>query len=533
MQNSACAAHSRIPRRCRRRSYANAETEYGRKFDFTSIRDLTTYQQRLPILAYSDVDPYVERILAGERDVLIEGSPTFFGLTSTTTGKAKRIPFNPRVREEYVHMVGPVVACLERDFPGASRCALLYTAQFEDSISPTGITMGWASGFARRCMDAHPFWRFLPEVVYESRDADARIYTMLLFAMMRPMRSFTSQFPVVLTNMFHRATELVDALAHDLERGRFEAGPPGIQAFAAHCAPRLSPRPEAARRLRDVVRVHGRFQPSEYWTNVSTVHVWKGGTAKHGLPELRSMFPNSELRAMASGSTEASLMVPLERDWNGGVPALCSTVIEFLPADAEPVSENVGPMRDLQEGRGYRLIVTNMRGLYRYAMEDVFAIEGRYHGVPYFDLEHRIGIVSSVVNEKLTEQQVSHAVDRAIRVTGITPSGFQMAPQKIDGTGGAYRYVLRLETSAAPAELQPFLREIEIDLNETNQGYTLYRDRGYLEPAALYVMKPGYFDALLRARAATGRDVQFKLVALSTQLFEVESSAVLQVITLV
>jgi GH3 auxin-responsive promoter len=511
----------------------NRDCELGRHHDFGSIRSLADYRARVPPSGYETFRPYVDRMVAGEADVLFEGHATFFGCTSGTTAAPKRVGFNPRVRSEYVHLLGPMVSALERDHPGASRCALLLTAQFEESFTPTGVPMGNASGFGRRSLDEHPYFRFVPEVVYESHDTDARIYTMLLFALTRPMRCFASLFPVLLVNLFARAEELALALADDLEHGRLVAGPPGIRAFAARCAPRLRPLPDAARRIRDIVRVHGRFVPAEYWPDVAALHVWKGGTAKHAVPELQALFPRAEIRPMSSGSTEAALMVPLERSWIGGVPALLSTVIEYLPADAEPLASNVITLRDLERERGYRLVVTNQRGMYRYVMEDVFVVEGIYeHGVPFLRLEHRIGIVSSLTGEKVTEEHVSHAIDRAIRATGVELAAFQVAPERLAAGGASFRYVVvaELARAAAPADLRRFAAEVEADLREHNSQYVLNRNLGALAPVVLYRVRPGYFDALLRARAASGRDVQFKRTALGTALLTAAAADILEIL---
>lgn len=513
----------------------NRDTEYGRRYDFASIPDLATYRARLPLLAYADVAPYVAKMVAGTPDVLFAGHATFFGQTSGTTAVPKRIGFNPRVRDEYVHMLGPIVAAMERDFPGASRNTLLLTAQFDESRSPTGVPIGNASGFVRRALDEHPYFRFVPEAVYECRDPDVRSYLMLLFALTRPMRCFAALFPVLLINLFRRANELAAPLADDLERGRLEAGPAGIRALAAECAPRLRPMPEAARRLREIVRAHGAFVPAAYWPDVDVLHVWKGGTAKHALPELQALFPRAQIRPMSSGSTEASLMVALDGAWTGGLPCLRSTVMDFLPAGAAMDAREVVTLRDLERGRGYRLVVTNHRGLYRYVMEDVFFIEDYHEGVPYLRLDHRVGIVSSVAGEKVTEEQVSHAIDRAIAATGVEVGAFQVAPEQLAGNGPPYRYAVQLEVKGAPTTdaLRRFLAVVEDDLRHHNSQYDLNRNLGALGPAILYRMRPGHFDAILRARPTRRRsDVQFKLVALSTELLVLDAGAIVEIVEL-
>lgn len=512
--------------------HVNRDTDYGRRYEFASIDDLATYRARVPLMSSAVLATYVERMIAGERDVLFEGHATFFGCTSGTTSAPKRIGFNPRVRDEYIHMSAPVVAMLERDFPGASRSTLMLTATYEESHTASGIPLGNASGFLRRALGEHPFFRFSPEVVYESLDPDARNYTHLMLALQRPMRCFAALMPVLLVNLMRRATEVADALVDDLASGRMEAGPPGIRALAAHCAPRLRPNPEAARRLRDIVRTHGRFVPGEYWPDVAVLQVWKGGTAKHALGELHEMFPRAQIRPLSSGSTEASLMSALDPAWNGGIPCLLSTVIEYLPADAEVDPANVVTLRDLERDRGYRLVVTNHRGLYRYVMEDVFVIEGYHEGIPYLNLEHRLGIVSNLTGEKVTEEQVAHAIDRAIAASGVHPRAFQVAPEKLpSGIGATFRYVVQVELAAptpTPDALRAFITTFENDLRAHNSLYLLFRN-GLLGPAILRQVRAGHFERVLRARTAgRGRaDAQYKQTALSMDLVERDEANVI------
>jgi hypothetical protein len=500
----------------------NRDTEYGRRFDFASITDLRTYRARMPLVSYTDVLSYIDRIVDGEPDVLFAGRATFIGRTTGTTAAPKRVGFNPPVRGEYLHLLGPIIHMLERDHPGASRMVVLLTAQFEEDFSRAGIPIGNGSGFARRSMEEHPYFRFAPEPVYECRDADARSYMLLRLAVQRPIRCFASLFPTLLSNFFRRADELSDALADDLERGTMEAGPPGIRQLAPACAVRLRALPELARRMRDIKRAHGRFVPSEYWTDVSALQVWKAGTAKHGLAELQAVFPQAEIRPMISGSTEAALMVPLESTSCGGVPALCSTVMEFLPADADPHPDAVVTLRDLEEGRGYRCVVTNHRGFYRYVMEDVFVIEGYVDGVPSLKLDHRIGVVSSLAGEKMKEEHVTHAIDVAIAASGVQLKLFQVSPEKLTGTTTSYRYAVQveLEGDLSDEALRRFASALEADLRQHNSQYALNRNLGALGAPVVYCMKPGYFDAVLRARAAArGRtDAQLKPIAFSGDL---------------
>jgi len=67
-------------------------TVFGADHDFISINNHTDFIKRVPIRDYEDLKPYVERVVAGESDVLWIGKPLYFAKTSGTTSGAKYIP---------------------------------------------------------------------------------------------------------------------------------------------------------------------------------------------------------------------------------------------------------------------------------------------------------------------------------------------------------------------------------------------------------------------------------------------------------
>lgn len=47
----------------------NSHTEYGRKYDFSSIQCVSDYQQRVPVSAYSDYLPYITRMIEKDEKI--------------------------------------------------------------------------------------------------------------------------------------------------------------------------------------------------------------------------------------------------------------------------------------------------------------------------------------------------------------------------------------------------------------------------------------------------------------------------------
>ncbi|MFK7832139.1 MAG: GH3 auxin-responsive promoter family protein [Winogradskyella sp.] len=67
-------------------------TAFGKDHNFSEISSYQEFQKQVPIRDYEELKPYVERVVAGEEDVLWKGKPVYFAKTSGTTSGAKYIP---------------------------------------------------------------------------------------------------------------------------------------------------------------------------------------------------------------------------------------------------------------------------------------------------------------------------------------------------------------------------------------------------------------------------------------------------------
>ena len=60
-------------------------TVFGKDHNFNSINSYEDFKRQVPIRDYEALKPYVERVVAGESDVLWKGKPLYFAKTSGTT----------------------------------------------------------------------------------------------------------------------------------------------------------------------------------------------------------------------------------------------------------------------------------------------------------------------------------------------------------------------------------------------------------------------------------------------------------------
>ncbi|MCM4167888.1 hypothetical protein KCTC52924_01295 [Arenibacter antarcticus] len=67
-------------------------TVFGKDHNFPQIQSHADFVKNVPIRDYEEGKGYIERVVAGERDILWPGKPAYFAKTSGTTSGAKFIP---------------------------------------------------------------------------------------------------------------------------------------------------------------------------------------------------------------------------------------------------------------------------------------------------------------------------------------------------------------------------------------------------------------------------------------------------------
>jgi len=109
-----------------------ADTEWGKKYNYSDIETIKQFQARVPLQTYEDIIPFVERHRAGEQNILWPAEIKWYAKSSgTTSEKSKFIPVSADALEE----------C---HFRGGKDAIALYTSQYPDSIILRGksLTLG-------------------------------------------------------------------------------------------------------------------------------------------------------------------------------------------------------------------------------------------------------------------------------------------------------------------------------------------------------------------------------------------------------
>lgn len=74
-----------------------SDTWYGREYGFSSVKSYDIYRKQVPIIDYEIIQPLIERISSGEKNILWPGLPIYFAKTSGTTSGVKYITYHKRI----------------------------------------------------------------------------------------------------------------------------------------------------------------------------------------------------------------------------------------------------------------------------------------------------------------------------------------------------------------------------------------------------------------------------------------------------
>jgi hypothetical protein len=127
-----------------------ADTEFGKDHGFRNISSYREYAARVPVRDYEDLKPYVEKVVAGEKDILWPGKPIYFAKTSGTTSGAKYIPLTKESMPTHIDAARNAILCYindtgNSDFVDGKMIFLQGSPELEEK---NGIKLGRLSGIA-------------------------------------------------------------------------------------------------------------------------------------------------------------------------------------------------------------------------------------------------------------------------------------------------------------------------------------------------------------------------------------------------
>lgn len=434
----------------------NRRTEYGQRHGFDGIRSIRDFRERVPVIAYEDVERDIRRMAGDQPDVLFAGRPVAFERTGGSTRGSKLIPYSPESLRDFQAALLPWLGASVRQFDigsGTSYFSISPATRESESTAggiavglPDGAYLGRDAGADFLEVSAVPIW------VGSLRDVAAWQLATLYWLVRRDDLALVSVWsPTFMLTLLNALEERLTDVAELLRGGG---------ALSGHA---LAADPDALARLE---RFDSERDTRHLWPRLKLVSCWADASSRPFFAELRRRLPQATFQGKGLLSTEAVVTVPDDT----GLPVLAadSGFFEF--------GDDNGDLRlahELLDGEQYAVVVTTSGGLYRYRTGDRVVCEGQAHGVPVLRFTGRCGLTCDIVGEKLDEGFVLSCVEDV--------PGFRMVvPVRSPGPG----YMLIVD-SQHQHESPALVERVESRLCE-NPQYAYARRIGQLDKLSLF-----------------------------------------------
>jgi hypothetical protein len=490
----------------RRLLQVNRRTTFGKAHGFDEVDGPRRFEAQVPIQQYETLRPYIEDQRRTGTQALTAEAPLFYAQTSGTTGTPKYIPITPAAlavhrAEQRLFSYLQFRAC-PRAFAGMGLGIM--GAAVEGRLD-SGHAVGSVSGHLYESLPWFVRSRFVvPPAVSSIANYELKYRVILHLALAQPGITYMgTPNPSTFLRLLQVLNAERDQFLAALATGSTDALDPLDPSLAASLARRLAPQPARAARLSSFS--HLTF--ANVWPDLSLVTTWTGGSCGIALDALRPALPaQTVVMELGYQATEGRGTLPLEPDTAAGLPPLHHHYFEFIEqADWDEGRPRVVTLEALEDGRRYYVLLTTAAGLYRYFMNDLVEVAGRYERTPLLRFVQKGRGVTSITGEKLYEAQAIEAIRNAYGADGM-PSFFILVA---DEAASAYR--LLVEPRRQTEDSIALAIAIDARLGALNVEYGSKRDSGRLGPLAVVWLRRGSSDVYTAAAVKKGqREGQLK-----------------------
>jgi len=482
----------------------NRDTEFGRRHGFAGIRSAREYQEAVPQADYRDFEPYIERICAGEQNLLTAEPVLLLEPTGGSGGGSKLIPCTRELKRQFQRGIAPWISALYRSYPelldGQSYWSVSPVAQKRTTAG--GIPIGfdddsdYVGGFGRLLVNS---LQAVPDQVKHIGQMENFWYFTLLFLLRcRALALISVWNPSFLTILCRRLEDCWPQLADDIARGGLSPPEPLDPELAKELERRLRPDHVRANEIRSVFMREK--SPADrhlaLWPGLRLVSCWSDGAAGELAEGIRQLFPRAVIQGKGLLATEGFFTLPVA-GLDGCLPALRSHFLEFMPQQGGEARL----LHRLEPGGIYSLVVTTGGGLYRYRLHDLVRVSGFHDKVPLLRFVGKADHVADHFGEKLDESHVAGVLRRAAGRHGLVPDFAMLACEKLPEPG----YVYFIEAgNAGDSQLLRISAEIDAQL-KGNFQYGYCRDLGQLAPVRVFRVERNGRESYLQGCCSRGQ----------------------------
>ena len=312
--------------------------------------------------------------------------------------------------------------------------------------------------------------------------------------------------------MFFYLEENWEMICDDIEKGVINSSIRCPDEMRKKLQKSLKPNPKRAEELRQEFRKGFDESPiaPRIWPNVSWMYGMGTGALSFYEKKLkRYLGEDLAIHYLGYAATEAMMAVPIELNSFEYVMLPQNGFYEFLPIDA-PEDTKPLTISQLEVGKDYEIIVTNMSGLYRYRIEDVVRCTGYYKQSPKVTFLYRRNQIANISGEKINQTAFDLLVNDLSEEVGEEFVGYSIYPDRTTSPGH-YCVLIEPVNDIPDSECARYAEIFEKNLCETNVLVPPLLRNGALGHCEVKFLKHGTYDdyrEVLRKRGANLNQVK-------------------------
>ena len=476
----------------------NRDTEYGRRYHFDRIRSIEDYKRLVPFSTYDDYAPYIERMVNnGEKNLITTYPIVQYAETSGSIGVPKKIPVSKQSMEIYTkYTITRVTALADAWHREHNRHGLPVGRGFNqleivDRTLPDGTPLGNISGSAAKSYKMlFPYYLTSPIPVLYPKGYIPMMYLKVRYALADRDTSFMfSVFMTNLVDMMNYIKNNWEWLVEDIRTGTFNKDVKIDEETKSELMKVTRPEPERAAELEREFR-KGFDTPiiPRIWPKMSFIStIGTGGFAAY-TRAMRSFSGDVPIDFQIYGASE-SMMATCTHIEEPEFALLCdSCFFEFLPADAPADCTETLNIDQLEVGKEYEIIITNLSGFYRYRIKDVLKVLGYEGESPKITFSYRKSQLLDLAGDKITESMMDEAIRRTGDELGVNIIDYSVYPNR-DDSPSHYEFLIEPDRPLDVSKCDEYRQILEKHLGEVNPVYKECVDTNEITHAVLYLQQ--------------------------------------------
>lgn len=458
-------------------------TQIGKKYDFSSMKNYKAFSERIPVSTYEELDTLIEKTRQGEQNIFWPSNIKWFAKSSgTTNAKSKFIPVSAESLENCHYKASKDLLCL-------------YLNNNENSQLFTGKSLR-LGGSKQLYENNNTFFGDLSAILIDNMPIWAE-FSSTPSSKTSLMGDWETKLPAIINETIN---ENVTSLA-------------GVPSWMMVL-------------LQKALENTGKSNLLELWPNAE-VYFHGGVNFDPYREQYKKLFPKDNFKYYEIyNASEGFFAIQDQNDSDELLLMLDYGIFyEFIPMDTfETLNQHTIRLNEVELNKNYALVITTNSGLWRYLIGDTIRFTSLN---PYrIKVTGRTKHYINVFGEELMVENTDTAITKTCKEFNCEISDYTVAPVFMsEKQKGAHEWII--EFKVKPDNIENFRISLDKNLQNVNSDYEAKRYNNMtLNPLLLNVAREQLFYDWLKQQDKLGG--QHKIPRLSNNRLYLESLLSLQ-----